>query len=254
MQTILLTVILAAVITIAIFTLFLWPSLRRRRNPDHALYGNLTSADSIKESDEMPVLYLRPFTVAGEDERPLPADGFALPNVEADMITRLRRVAPVVTIGFPGERFMRGYGMVRAQCPRDGWEEFIEDWMQRSRLLVVVVSPTPGVVWEISAILRHGYLPRTLFVVNEQMGEPEELLTWLRHQLRGQGDDIDPDVGASCVIGFDRERKPVVVRENLGYGDARRVEALDEALQRWEQTHSGDVPGSREEAGDEKQE
>lgn len=240
----LLTIILATGLTALAIMLFMLPALRRARSGDDASLpeSRMTAEDLIRSGRE-PLLYLRPFSLEGNDAGDRPAfrgAGFRSQTVEAEVLGRLRDEGPVVSIGYPGERMIRDFGAARAQCPREGWDDFILKWMAQASLLVVVLGKTSGMEWLIEAIIRRGHLSRCLFIVNEDVAPPAILLEYLRRSLREHGRSIDLETAANCVVCFDAELRAVVIRENLSFRENRRVRVLDEALDYWRTTHAAE--------------
>jgi len=227
----LLTIVLATVLSIAFIGLALLPALRRQAS--QATAAVTATPEELMQGDAPVVLYLRPFSItAGADpvSRVYRAVTDLVSPLEVAWIQRLRDEGPVVSIAFPGERSLRHYGLIRAQCPPRDWAPYIQRWMARAELVVILVAPVRSVAWQIALLIRQGWLERAVFIVNEEYDDVVQSLKFLRRELRGHGESLDPEQGANCVIGFDASRQLHCMRENLGYGEARHSEALARLL------------------------
>ena len=66
-----------------------------------------------------------------------------------------RSFGPFIAIGEPNED-MPDIGAARAYLGDDQWQERVAEWMQKSILITMVGGVTPGLLWELDHLLKHG--------------------------------------------------------------------------------------------------
>jgi hypothetical protein len=127
-------------------------------------YMHAATPASIPPLGAVFVLYLRAFNedaARNEAERLTPDMGtdFFTPvaplyalvvlngSPEEHLIACVRDVGPVIAVGNPGEQLPPA-GARRLQLPPNDWQRPVRDLMSRARLVVLVLDPTPGTLWE----------------------------------------------------------------------------------------------------------
>ena len=105
---------------------------------------NPTAENVLSNDPRPPILYLRSFK----------ADSlWSDDSVERFISDVFSPIGPVVCIGKPGERFApcRAH---RLYCDDDSWRQKIDELAGKSQLIIIAVSNTEGVKWEINKALR----------------------------------------------------------------------------------------------------
>jgi hypothetical protein len=131
------------------------------------------TAQRLRQLDARPpILYLRSFD---DDALPLPtvlsgrrpflelfvprgADPF-----EEALAWELAPYGPVVAVGRPG-RSLASLGAARDHLAPDDWQGGVAERMAAAHAIVMAIGSTPGVHWEIGALVAHGHLAKTIFV------------------------------------------------------------------------------------------
>ena len=135
------------------------------------------SAERLLRRDPRPmVLYLRSF---GDDsirlrtatlgrrsliERFTPS---RFDSFEEVLVRHLAAIGPVVAINPPGTK-LAPLGAARETMPQDSWQAAVDNWIERSVLVVIGAPPgvwSPGLVWELQQVTDRGRWPGTLVVV-----------------------------------------------------------------------------------------
>lgn len=132
----------------------------------------ITSMQALLKTDKRrPVLFLRPF----EDDqvlfhKPRRRSIFRFIRIgeepkffEHQVLEEMTEIGPVVAIGNRGRKGVP-FGAARDFLPDDVWRDRVMGLIGSSRVIVVVLNETPGVWWEIQAILSQGAVEKTLFV------------------------------------------------------------------------------------------
>jgi hypothetical protein len=130
--------------------------LRRR-------YASPEARQVLQSDPRAPCLLLRSFADDGM-RRPLSAAQAVLRGLvtlEDSLAELLWAYGPVIAIGKPGER-TPPVGAAREYVPHETWRERVRELATRSRLLFVILGPTPGIAWELRTILEAGWLERTV--------------------------------------------------------------------------------------------
>lgn len=84
--------------------------------------------------------------------------------LEVPLVAAFREVYPVVTLGRPGER-LPALGAARLYLNDDGWRRRVEELIASARLVIVVAGASPGLLWEVQAILQAEALRKTVLYV-----------------------------------------------------------------------------------------
>jgi hypothetical protein len=133
----------------------------------------LQPADDVVAADPRPpVLFLRSFV---EEQVPLTAartpwllrgfdPGSEYRTLEEMIVLNLTYVGPVVAVADPS-RGESPVGAARWRVRDEEWQQFVESKIREAALIVVGVSDTDGLRWEIDALRRTpGALAKTIFV------------------------------------------------------------------------------------------
>ena len=231
------TMIAAAIIAALVIIFILRPVLQKMSDmAENVARHEVLTAEEILESGKAPVLYLRPFQIDGSKAsgwKVFSVFGLSTPTEEAELVALLRGIGPVVAIGFPGEKIAGDYGAARAQCPNHGWQEFVLNWMKHSTLIVIVVGKTSGVAWELQSICHYSYLSKTIFILDESIGEPNELLLFLKLNLGDDGTILSNNLNSNSIIYLPPNEEPTVIYETFGVLNSKRIHALKKALKSW---------------------
>lgn len=119
-----------------------------------------------------PILFLRPFD---DDQVRLPKSRnrslFSLMRTgdvpdffEHQVLEELTEIGPVIAIGDPGETGAP-FGAARDFLPDEVWRQRVGELIDSSRLIVVALNDTPGVMWEVNEILTRNRMQDTLFIM-----------------------------------------------------------------------------------------
>jgi len=141
-----------------------WRLWRRSRQ-----YGALGADEAMARDPRPPVLYLRSFADDGEaligEQAWWMRFGAAIAapvSPEQEIAKLLAALGPVVAIGKPGEPLPE-LGAARLYVSDDAWQAKVQELMKKSRLVVVRLGASPGLLWEIEQVLAH--LPRQRLVL-----------------------------------------------------------------------------------------
>ena len=109
--------------------------------------------DVLKDDTRAPVIYLRPFDAdrsAGEHEKSLSK--------------LFSSVGPVIAIGRPGEK-LPPLGAYRAYVDHHDWQTVVSSLIKHSRLTILRVGQTEGVLWEVKHAIEHCRPEQLVFLV-----------------------------------------------------------------------------------------
>lgn len=188
------------------------------------------AGDILRLDKRPPVLYLRPFNV---DNAAAPAN-----SPEEGLLTVLRGIGPVVSIGIPGERFQTP-GTARLYVRDDEWQSAVISIMDHSAAVVLVMGSSTGIEWELRTILTNYDLRRVLLVflvTNSVCVEP------LKNQLAEFFQSVPKDLASQMVEDYSLSHGH---KCGLGFVGAatvtndRRLQLLE--LQMEQGTFKGDV-------------
>ena len=145
--------------------------------------ASLRSAEDVMREDQRsPVLFLRDFdndqvslkwAQMPEHMRSLDP-GIEQANLE-EVLQNSIDIGPLVAIGRPEDPFPP-IGASRKYVRGASWQELVVSLMHTASLIVVGVSESEGVVWEIEQLVKQGYLGKSVFII-----PPEEC--WNRRFL-----------------------------------------------------------------------
>lgn len=142
---------------------------RRRRDAEATRIAERLLADPTAKHAPF-FLYLRAFETTGRLQVPLylrlmrlgPAAGQLVTNDAESYVTHaIRRIAPMIALGRPGE----ADGAGRIPTDERGWKSEILLLMQHCKAILLVPSDRPGTLWEIATLQRDGLLGKCVFVM-----------------------------------------------------------------------------------------
>lgn len=148
--------VLIVLMTHALIAALVWrlPSLVRLVERGRQ-YLALPAAEALAADPRPPILLLRAF---GDDDlfdpgvQRSPFD-FAPVRYEARIARALAPFGPIVAIGRPGEP-LPAAGAARLYVHNDDWQAAVLHFLDRARLVFLMVGATEGVAWEIETVLR----------------------------------------------------------------------------------------------------
>ncbi len=118
----------------------------------------------LMEDNRSPVLLLRPFKIDNTRIIPFQKGKISFYNLETALHTQLKIIGPVIAIGKPGEK-IQPLGASRLYVINTSWQDEVNNLLERSRLIVIILEYTPGVQWEIEHILGlELYIDKTIFI------------------------------------------------------------------------------------------
>jgi hypothetical protein len=146
----------------------------------------MQSADEVVAADSRPpVLFLRSFE---EEQVPLSAarlplllrgfdPGTEYRTLEEMIVLNLTYVGPVVAVADPS-RGELPVGAARWRVKDEEWQQFVERQIRRAALIVVGVSDTDGLRWEMDALKRTpGALGKTIFMCPPDVTRNQALMS-----------------------------------------------------------------------------
>ena len=123
------------------------------------------AADAMSRDPRPPVLYLRSFV---DDEVVAEAHivkGFIQLSTEEEQFARaFDRIGPFIAIGDPREG-LPDLGAVRLYVGDASWQQRVEDLLAHARLVVIRLSATEGLLWELQAAIARSDPNRLLLLV-----------------------------------------------------------------------------------------
>lgn len=143
-----------------------------------------TLRETISLDKRPPILFLRSFT---DDQVSLQSarvprylrvmdPGVATHRFEELLVTNMSRVGPVIAIGSPSD-VRPPIGAAREYLGHDEWQRHVLYFMAQARAIVVSLSATQGLAWELDQIKVGGYTDKTLFVVPPELSRHFEEVT-----------------------------------------------------------------------------
>lgn len=116
----------------------------------------------LANTDQAPVVYLRSFSDDGTYRKPPVLIRLAMwahgdipdyrATYEEHLVSALQSVGPVVSIGRPGEP-MPELGAYRMYVSNDHWQAEVLELLERSRLVVLRVGASQGLMWEVETVM-----------------------------------------------------------------------------------------------------
>lgn len=166
--------------------LFLWTQsffqladAARRRGRRAALRA---AGEARREDDRPPVLFLRSFEddqVSLRSASAVAAVRLVDPSFEhahiEDVLQTCLSIGPVIAVGRPTDT-RPPEGVPRLYVPGAEWQAVVSDLMGEAALIVVGVSESAGLIWEIERLVAQGHLDKTVFIVPPEDARNERLL------------------------------------------------------------------------------
>ncbi len=160
------------------------PAIRvARRLRKRALSKMALSATELLSRDgRKPVLYLRPFeddsiTLVGQKMTVYEKffdRGAQYEYLEYLLVNTLSIEGPVVAIGDPNDPNPPA-GASRDYLLDESWKLRVHELMEDASIIVMCVSYTEGVFWEIDEILNNDYAHKTIFVIPPEISQQREV-------------------------------------------------------------------------------
>lgn len=189
--------------------------------------GGLSVSDVIKKSDQRFVLYLRPFDT---DDVTLPKPRLPLLSrlfsftpfpvrIEQELFDVADGYRPLIAVGRPGEKTMRGGVAYRTYLDDSEWQEYVATKIRVAERIVMVLSDTDGVRWEFGQVIGEEAIMKTLFLFDPAVSKPEEseaLEKMVAPMLENAGVAQEGFKLDSQLIGFffQRERLVKIINRN----------------------------------------
>ena len=144
--------------------------------------GGLSVSDVIKKSDERFILYLRPFDtddiVLPKPRLPLLSRLFSFSpfpvRIEQELFDVADGYRPLIAVGKPGEKTMRGGMAYRTYLEDSEWQEYVTAKIRGAERIVMVLKDTQGVHWEFDQVMGQEAVMKTLFLVDPATSKLEE--------------------------------------------------------------------------------
>ena len=173
--------------------------------------GGLSVSDVLKHPDDRFVLYLRPFDT---DDVVLPTPklppwsrlfSYRPPavRVEEELFDVADGHLPLIAVGKPGTQDATEGGVAyRAFLADSEWQGYVADKIRRAERIVLVMKASAGVRWEIERVVAEGAAPKTLFLFDPALADPERVE--LEHALAPvlQGSKAGDAAIDARAIGF----------------------------------------------------
>jgi hypothetical protein len=126
--------------------------------------GGLSVSDVIRKSDERFVLYLRPFdaddVILPKPRLPLLSRLFSFTpfpvRIEQELFDVADGYLPLIAVGKPGEKTMRGGVAYRTYLDDSEWHEYVTTKIRAADRIVIVLKGTNGVRWEFGRVISEG--------------------------------------------------------------------------------------------------
>ncbi len=134
------------------------------------LYGRRMRAKDaltvLSKDPRAPVLYLRSFDDEDLPDPTFRGGSFRNPFIpqryEQAIVSVLRRVGPVISIGIPRERRAE-LGAARLYVDDEHWRPAVQYFVQNSAAIVIVMGRTQSLWWEVDFVLSNAQRERLLF-------------------------------------------------------------------------------------------
>ena len=130
------------------------------------MYGSVGALDTLSGDRRMPVLFLRSF---GSESR---IKIYLINVFDFSLETRLTHFAnsigPFIAIGQPGEEAPRP-GAAKAYFDNTAWRSVIENWIQKSRFLIMQFDDTPSLEWELGTILKARHHLKLILLIRQTL-------------------------------------------------------------------------------------
>jgi hypothetical protein len=134
------------------------------------------AARALQAAKRPPILYLRSFNFDTVTAQGKPWYRFfplkdTQPSHEQELVERLSRYAPVLSIGRPGEMTPPAGAALRFYVTDDHWKETLAAIVPLCSLVIWATGHTEGLQWEIAHLMKQG--------------RPRQLLLWVHVHVEG---------------------------------------------------------------------
>jgi hypothetical protein len=144
--------------------------------------GGLSVSDVIKKPGEQFVLYLRPFdtddVILPKPRLPLLSRLFSFTpfpvRIEQELFDVADGYRPLIAVGKPGEKTMRGDVAYRAYLDDSEWQEYVTTKIRAADRIVMVLKDTDGVRWEFGRVIGEKAIMKTLFLFDPAVRKAED--------------------------------------------------------------------------------
>ena len=175
--------------------------------------GVLSVSDVIKKPNERFVLYLRPFdadnVILPKPHLPLLSRLFSFTpfpvRIEQELFDVADGYRPLIAVGKPGEKSIRGDVAYRAYLDDSEWQEYVMTKIRSADRIVMVLKDTDGVRWEFGRVIGEKAVMKTLFLFDPAVRKPEEWETlekMVMPMLQNAGVASEGFALKSQLIGF----------------------------------------------------
>ena len=167
--------------------------------------------DQLKDSSKKPpILFLRPFR--GEDkplERQTTSCLDYLPYVndgkstfEDLLVEDYSDQGPVIAIGNPRDS-EQPHGAVREYVKEGGdWQESVLGHANRASKIVILISATPGTLWEVNLVTDPGMIEKTLFFLPANLRQRSAGIEEFKRILLEKNSGVDVSILTENTIAF----------------------------------------------------
>jgi hypothetical protein len=142
-------------------------------------FARVSAENLIQVDQRAPILFLRSFK---DDQIRLdrPKRGVVRgllgeplrPTLDHILLEEFTPLGPVVAIGVPGAP--APFGVSRTYADDGEWRDVVAKLARDASAVVIVLDDTEGVQWELSHIVDHGHLPKTLCLVPPRFAKRSE--------------------------------------------------------------------------------
>jgi hypothetical protein len=219
-------VILVWLIGYPIFVfIYILPRVQKAARQYRAQLAGRNPTRAVMKARRAPIFYLRSFAFDQAASAPpkwlqravtLVAGAVAIPTPELTLILRLRRYAPVLAIGRPGE-FDPPPGAMRFYVTNERWEATVESILPCCQLVVWVSGNTRGLRWEIEHLIKRLPPQRLLLWPHVHVGNLKRrrrAAEWQRF-VESHRDvfpkPLPPDIKSIRFIAFDADWTPIQI-------------------------------------------
>lgn len=216
------------------------------RQFSHARQHMALSAEDVLSTDPRPaILYLRSFSqddqrAPGDPDQPShmfrPSDRVALPGFwlnrrhmtfEEWLCKAMQTIAPVVTIGKPGEPLPR-LGAARKYVSNHSWQAEVLRLFEITQFTCLVLGSSEGLQWELKTVMNQGN-PKKVLLVFPQNTNPQYIWGSFINNIYGcVNDRVLPKNVPSHSLGvvFSRDWRPILVIGRQRAGNYRKLTKL----------------------------
>ncbi|GAB6190760.1 hypothetical protein JCM39068_05090 [Desulfocastanea catecholica] len=175
----------------------------------------MKSYEEQKQTDPRPpFLFLRPFRDDQITLRDAPLrwymrifdPGVKALTLEELLVQTYADLGPIIAIGNPSDA-LPPIGASRQYVAENQWQEIVCSLMDNSQKIIVAVSDTQSVLWEIDTLVKHGHLAKTVFVFPPNDVYDQHLFEELLARIKPQKISIK---GACLEIQKSREEQAII--------------------------------------------